>query len=193
MLEVLESGIQSLAQYAQIPIAFPVTSIFHVEILDGGLGGFRLVEEPVTPYIKDYNACEEGGPEHWPRQFDITNWGFFLALEGERPIGGAAVAFNTKGINMLEGRRDLSVLWDIRVQPEFRGRGIGRALFLQAAEWSRERGCRQMKVETQNVNVPACRFYVNMGCELGAINRHGYAGQPHVAHEVMFLWYIFLK
>ncbi len=97
------------------------------------------------------------------------------------------MAFNTSGVYMLEGRHDLSVLWDIRVQPELRGRGIGHALFMQAAEWSRARGCTQMKIETQNVNVPACRFYARMGCELGAINRYAYAGQPHVAHEVMLL------
>jgi hypothetical protein len=46
-----------------------------------------------------------------------------------------------------------------------------------------------MKIETQNVNVAACRFYASMGCELGAINRYGYAGVPAVAHEAMLLWY----
>jgi hypothetical protein len=46
-----------------------------------------------------------------------------------------------------------------------------------------------MKVETQNVNVPACRFYAAMGCTLGAVNLHAYAGHPKVGHEVMLLWY----
>ena len=48
----------------------------------------------------------------------------------------------------------------------------------------------QLKAETQNVNVAACRFYAAMGCRLGAIHRFAYAGQPHVAGEVMLLWYL---
>jgi streptothricin acetyltransferase len=47
-----------------------------------------------------------------------------------------------------------------------------------------------MKIETQNVNVPACRFYQRMGAYLGEIHRHGYAAIPAVAHEVMLNWYL---
>ena len=43
-----------------------------------------------------------------------------------------------------------------------------------------------MKVETQNVNVPACRFYARQGCVLGAINRFAY---PDLPDEVQLLWY----
>jgi GNAT superfamily N-acetyltransferase len=89
---------------------------------------------------------------------------------------------------MLEGRGDLAVLWDIRVRPERRGQGIGPALLRGAADWARQRGCTQLKIETQNVNAPACRFYASQGCELGVIHRHAYAGQPHVAHETMLIW-----
>jgi GNAT superfamily N-acetyltransferase len=83
----------------------------------------------------------------------------------------------------------LAVLWDIRVQPERRGRGVGKALFYASVDWACRRGCRQLKVETQNVNVAACRFYASQGCELGAIHRYGYAGHPQVGHEAMLLWY----
>lgn len=46
-----------------------------------------------------------------------------------------------------------------------------------------------MKVETQNVNVPACRFYQRMGCQLGEIRLYSYAAVLAVAHEVMLNWY----
>jgi GNAT superfamily N-acetyltransferase len=52
------------------------------------------------------------------------------------------------------GRDDVAVLWDIRVSPRERGRGIGSALFRAAGDWARARGCRWFKIETQNVNVP---------------------------------------
>jgi ribosomal protein S18 acetylase RimI-like enzyme len=90
---------------------------------------------------------------------------------------------------MLRGREDISVLWDIRVHPGHRRSGIGTALFIEAVKWSKERNCKYLEVETQNVNVPACRFYVRQGCWLGDIVRFAYS-EPQVAHEVMFIWYL---
>ena len=176
-----------LSEYARIPIAFEVKSRLEVELVDGGLGGMLLHETPITPYIKNYDAYGEL-PTDWPERFNVTNWGFFLAKGGGQPFGAAAVAFDTTGVFMLEARRDLSVLWDIRVCPEYRGVGI--PLFKYAANWSRAHGCTQMKIETQNVNVPACRFYQRMGAKLGEIRRFGYAAEPAVAHEVMLNWYL---
>jgi GNAT superfamily N-acetyltransferase len=179
-----------LAEYASIPSRFEVKSMLEVELVDGGLGGMLLHERPVRPYIKDYDANGES-PANWPRRFNVTNWGFFLARVGNGLVGAAAVAFQTTGVFMLEVRMDLSVLWDIRVRPEAHGTGI--PLFRYAAEWSRLRGCTQMKIETQNVNVPACRFYQRMGARLGEIHCHGYAAVPAVAHEVMLNWYLDLN
>jgi GNAT superfamily N-acetyltransferase len=158
-----------------------------VKLVDGGLGGMALQEVPVKPYRKDYDACGEL-PTDWPKRFDVTNWGFLLAKMGPEPVGAAAIAFDTTGVFMLEARKELSVLWDIRVCPEWRGVGI--LLFKVAAGWSRAHGCTQMKIETQNVNVPACRFYQRMGALLGEIHCNGYASVPAVAHEVMLNWYL---
>jgi ribosomal protein S18 acetylase RimI-like enzyme len=52
-----------------------------------------------------------------------------------------------------------------------------------------------MVAETQNTNVPACRFYRGQGFHLGAIHRYGYVGapsegDPSVAAETMLLWYL---
>ncbi|MGD2206052.1 MAG: GNAT family N-acetyltransferase, partial [Anaerolineae bacterium] len=132
----------------------------------------------------------ESGPLSWSVKFDVSKWGFFLALDGDRPVGSATAAFDAPGVSMLEGRKDLAVLWDIRVHPDERGRGIGSRLFRRTANWARQRGCGQLKVETQNINAPACRFYASQSCKLGAIHRHGYAHCPHVAHDVMLLWYL---
>jgi Acetyltransferase (GNAT) family. len=184
----IEVGPERLWEYAGIPIKLEVKQRLEVELVEGGLGGMRLHQvELEKPYVKDYDSYGDV-PTDWPKKFDVSNWGFFLAMVGERLAGGAVVAFNTNEVIMLEDRQDLAVLWDLRVEPAFRGVGI--PLFKYAAEWSRKRGCRQMKVETQNVNVGACRFYQRMGCSLGEIRRFGYAGVPAVTEEVMLNWYL---
>jgi GNAT superfamily N-acetyltransferase len=180
-----------LAPYAGVSIAFEVRSILEVAEGGDGLEGFPLREVGVeTPYVKDYDASPEDGPERWSERFDTSNWAFFLARVGGRPVGGATVAFDTPGLFMLAGRKDLAVLWDIRVVPDLRRAGIGAALLRHAAGWAAERACTHLKIETQNVNVPACRFYAKHGCRLGEINRYAYAGDPSVAREVMLVWYL---
>jgi GNAT superfamily N-acetyltransferase len=186
-IDIAEISPERLDEYARVTIAFEVKSILELSLVEGGLGGFLLHEVPVKSYIKEYDVPGEL-PTDWPRRFDVANWGFFLACLDGQPVGAAAVAFDTTGVFMLEARQDLSVLWDIRVCPQ--ARGVGIPLFRRAAEWSRTRGCTQMKIETQNINVPACRFYQRMGARLGEIHRFGYAAVPDVAHEIMLNWYL---
>ena len=182
---------EGLTQYASISVSMRIESVLRVDVIDRGLGGFRLVEESVEPYEKDFDAITPGDdPTAWPRRFDISNWAIFLVEKGGEAVAGATVAFDTPGVNMLEGRTDLAVLWDLRVHPGFRRRGLGTMLFERAADWARRKGCKQLKIESQNVNVPACRFYAKQGSVLGAIDRHGYSGCPAVAHEAMLLWYL---
>ncbi|MGZ6346267.1 MAG: GNAT family N-acetyltransferase [Anaerolineales bacterium] len=186
--KIIEVGPKQLVDYETIPIKLDVKERLEVELVEGGMGGMRLHQVEVeSPYVKDYDSYGDV-PSDWPKKFDVSNLGFFLAMVGDRMAGGAVVASRTNEIIMLEEGKDLAVLWDLRVNPVFRGVGI--PLFKYAAEWSRKRGCRRMKVETQNVNVPACRFYQRMGCSLGEIRRFGYAGIPAVAEEVMLNWYL---
>lgn len=187
-VRVEEVGIDGLQDYAHASIAFSVTSRFRVDLLDGGLGGIALREEAVDPpYTKQYDDVDEERPLRWARRWDLSNWGIFAAFRDERRIGGAVIATDTEGVNMLEGRKDLAVLWDIRVDEDARGMGAGRALFQYGEQWARERGCTQLKVETQNINIPACRFYVSQGCHLGGVNQYAYL--PEFPDEVQLLWY----
>lgn len=189
-IEIREAGPDALKQYGEIPIRFRVDSVFRVEEVESGLGGLLLREVVLDrPYTKDYGQSEGEAPLRWRGRFDLANWGFFLAYDGDRSLGGATVAFRSPEANMLEGRTDLAVLWDIRVHPDRRREGVGTRLFQRAVAWARERDCSQLKVETQNVNVGACRFYASQGCRLGAIHRHAYQ-DPRVAGEAMLLWYL---
>lgn len=189
-MEIISLSPARLAEYARVSIAFEVRTILELELLDHGLGGICLHERPVSPYLKDYDLL--GSPVTWPAEFDLKNWGLFLALEAETPLGAAAVAWNTNGVHLLEERADLAVLWDLRVNSASRGQGVGKALFQHAAAWSRARGCRQLKIETQNINVHACRFYASQGAVLGDLRRFAYADDPRVANEIQLNWYLAL-
>jgi GNAT superfamily N-acetyltransferase len=150
-------------------------------------GALTLTARRVSaPYRKDYDEMPGEGPLAWGRTFDLTNWAFFSAFADGVRAGGAAVAARSPDLDILEGRGDLALLWDLRVTPGLRGRGIGTALFRAAAEWATASGCRELKVETQNINVPACRFYARQSCVLRAARRGAY---PALPDEIQLLWY----
>jgi GNAT superfamily N-acetyltransferase len=181
-----EQPIARIGSLAQVPVAFVVASRLEVREGSGRPERFTLVERKVDrPYLKDYDAGESGAPGHWTSRFDLTHWGLIAATVEGRWVGGAAIATGNRAIEMPEGRSDLAVLWDIRVAPEFRRTGVGRTIFLAVEAWSRSRGFAELKVETQDINVPACRFYERQGCELRRIDRRAYPGLD----EVQLLWY----
>ena len=186
-IQVSEEPMTSLAELARVPIAFKVDRILDVTVQDGGLRRFTLSERSIdAPYVKNYDAIAGEGPNDWAKRFETAHWGLVVSRASGRCVGGAVVAFMTAGIAILEGRTDLAVLWDIRVAPELRGQGVGSSLFQAAEAWAAAKGCRQLKVETQNVNVAACKFYTRQGCVLGAIHRLAY---PELPDEVQMLWY----
>jgi GNAT superfamily N-acetyltransferase len=186
-LNVREETSAALGDYASISIAFEVRTILAVDVKGDGSNGFHLTERSIEqPYVKRYDDDREEHPTAWPRRFDVSRWGILSAYRDGERVGGAVVARDTDSVRLLDGRRDLALLWDIRVATTARGQGIGSALFRAAEAWSIRHGCSTLAVETQNVNVPACRFYAAQGCVLGAINRFAYAKLPD---EVQLLWY----
>ena len=185
--KIVEEPLIILESYGEIPIRYEVRSVFDVHLQDSGLSGFSLVERKLDePFTKDYDALKGEGPSRWAGKWYIANWGIFSAFVEDRRVGGCALAYKTAKLEMLEGRDDICVLWDIRVHPDHRGCGIGAMLFSSATEWAKKRGCHIMKAETQNINVPACRFYAAQGCILGSMNRFAYAELPN---ETQLIWH----
>ena len=186
-VDVREDDSTDLSGYAGVSIAFEVREIFSVVVPEHGLGGFQFALQNLElPYLKDYDAEPGNHPTEWRTHFDTTSWGVLEArIEGTR-VGGAVIAWRNPKVDVLDGRADLAVLWDLRVAAGMRGKGVGAALFRKAERWAGARGARYLKVETQNVNVPACRFYISRGCELGAVHRFAYPAFPD---EVQLFWY----
>jgi GNAT superfamily N-acetyltransferase len=187
-IEIREEPPSALSDYARVPIAFEVRERFTIYAPDAGLAGLHLLAERVAvPYVKDYDADPLNHPTAWPHRFDLSHWGILAAYAGgTEHVGGVVVAWGAAAAELMENRADLAVLWDLRVAPHWRGRGVGAALFEAAEAWALTRGARWLKVETQSVNVAACRLYVRQGCTLGAVHRFAY---PTLPDEAQLLWY----
>ena len=184
-----EEPLAALSDYASIPIAFSTSTVLEVEWIANGLGGVRLVDAPLDqPLTKDFDDDEPVA--HWRCLGDISHWGFFAAFFDGQRVGGAVVAHKTPGVHMLEGREDLAVLWDMRVHPGVRRSGVGTRLLDHAIQFARVSGYAFLKVESQNTNPAACRFYAKSGFALGGVRRGVYAEYPD---EVQLLWYLDLR
>lgn len=183
-ITVREESPADLQEHERIPIAFEVRRVLEVEG-HGDVGEARLHEREIErPYVKDYDV-DGGSPTRSTAPFDLAHWALLVARAGGRRVGGALLAFDTPGVDMLEGRRDLAVVWDLRVDPGRRRSGVGTALWRAAVGWAARHGCRHLKVETQDVNVPACRFYEKQGCRLLRVVPGAYPDHPH---ETQCLW-----
>ena len=56
-------------------------------------------------------------------------------------------------------------LEDLFVKPEFRGRGLGKALLLHLAKLANARGCGRMEWTVLDWNKPAIEFYESLGAQ----------------------------
>jgi len=185
-LEIREETSDTLGEYARISIAFEVGSIIEARPAAPG-GEFVLDERRLSmQFVKDYDAIPDNGPLDWPKRFDVSAWGFLAACVGGARVGGATVVIHSADLDMLEERDDLAVLWDLRVTLDARGTGVGSALLAASEQWALQRGARWLKVETQNINAPACHLYARHGFTLAAVNAFAY---PDLPYEIQFLWY----
>ena len=174
-----------LCDYAEVSIAFTVASKMIAKPKHTENGGWSLREVPVDPpYVKDYDDGEP--PTRWLR-WDTSHWRIVSAFVNNKRVGGALVASRTPGSDFLEGRNDLAALWDIRVAPEWRGKGIGTQLFHRVMGYAKSLGCVELKIETQDVNVGACMFYAKQGCRLTDVIPDAYPGWPG---ETELIWRI---
>ncbi|MGE0688652.1 MAG: GNAT family N-acetyltransferase [Dehalococcoidia bacterium] len=178
-LRIVQETTAELERYQRIPMIVEVTSVFAVIEKDGV---WELLEQPLEyPWSKDYEEHEEDRLISVARRVDFKDCAIFAAYEDDKRIGGAIVAPG----EMYEAPKEVAVLIDLRVAPDRARGGSGRALFAAAADWARASGCSDLYAETQNVNVPACRFYEAQGCVISEVTDGSYA---HAPDEIEIIW-----
>lgn len=162
MIKIREVDSSYLELYDKIPMIVRVCTEYKARRIENGLGGIWLEEHPVKPYIKDFSIYERAA--EYEKNFDIRSWRFYMAFDGKIPVAAMTIAGRTKHLNMLNGRSDACVLWDIRVEEKFKRH-----------------------------NVPACRFYEQQGAKLSKIDMYAYYLDAGVENEIQLLWYLDLQ
>ena len=91
--------------------------------------------------------------------FGKGNAEVIFVLEGEKEVGFALFFHN---YSTFVGKSGIH-LEDLFVWPEYRGKGYGKALFLEVARIAKERGCGRMEWTCLDWNTPSINFYLSMG------------------------------
>lgn len=86
----------------------------------------------------------------------------FLAWQGEEAVGFAQCSLRQ---DYVEGSASSPVgyLEGIYVRPDYRHRGLARALLSRCEDWSREKGCREMGSDCSLENLDSQRFHLRSG------------------------------
>ena len=178
-LQLIVEPPSCLAEYAVVSVAFEVRQRFDVARPHQTL--------PVDPpWVKDCDRIPGNHPIGWPSRFDVTKWCFAAAFDNGRRVGGAALVVDPRDVDGNSAQAGVALLWDLRVDCAHRRRGVGRALLAFVEDHARSRGCRAIRAETQDINVPACRIYASAGYSIAEVNRHAY---PELPDEVQLIWH----
>jgi ribosomal protein S18 acetylase RimI-like enzyme len=174
---------QDVPHLANIRPSFVSPTVLAVEKTGTGIEvSWRLVERPLThPYDKghryDFDEQERANILQRLRQGD----GLHLVVEWCGGIAGVLDATPQEWNNT-------AWVWNIMLNEEIRGQGVGRALFDRVVSWARQRGYRALVFETQTNNVPACKFYARMGCVLEGLRDTYYTNEDIQRGEVAIFW-----
>ena len=104
-------------------------------------------------------VADEKTLEEWI--FDRQKAEVIFALEDGKEVGYALFFHN---FSTFLGRAGI-YLEDLYVQPEYRGKGHGKALLKKLASIAVERGCGRLEWSCLDWNKPSIDFYLSLGAE----------------------------
>ena len=122
----------------------------------------------ILEFIKDLAEYEKLGDEVVADVPTLEHWLFdqkkaeviFAVVDGEKV--GFALFFHN--FSTFLGRAGI-YLEDLFVKPEYRGRGIGKAMLTELARIAVDRGCGRLEWWCLDWNKPSIDFYRSMGAE----------------------------
>lgn len=129
-------------------------------------------------FEKMYDTYDEKAIEQYVLNNDKT--AFFIYLNGEA-AGRILVEKNWNGYCYIV---------DIFIKKQFKQKGLGKELLKKSIDWSKQNYLSGVMVETQDINLTACRFYKNLGFEIGGLDKFLYDRRDDTINkEVAVFWY----
>jgi ribosomal protein S18 acetylase RimI-like enzyme len=166
---------QSLHQVDRFNRKFTVDSKL---ILSLEAGKLTYSIAPVPPYEKELSIDAEDYTTFIDNPGKVI---FFGNLHG-KPVGQ---------IKIVPWWNKFAYVEELAVNPEHRGKGVGRALLGSAIDWAKRQHFPGIMIETQDNNVPACRLYEKCGFVLGGFDQYVYRNLISNP-EIALYWYLFL-
>ncbi|MDW8066710.1 MAG: GNAT family N-acetyltransferase [Aquificaceae bacterium] len=127
------------------------------------------IKELVEVYLRGYRGLEEYSYTHPDDVQAYLNWlfrrdvaGIWVAEENGRIVG--FVASDGNWFSKREGKV-VGAIHELIVLPEYRNRGIGKALVEKALEYFRSRGLDIAELWVGDENTRAIEFYKKLGFE----------------------------
>jgi ribosomal protein S18 acetylase RimI-like enzyme len=127
--------------------------------------GALLVKEHYDFDPQRFLAARQGTPEGYASfmstQLEDPDKAVLVADDNGNVVGYAYAA--VEGYDYMALRGPAGVLHDVIVDPEHRGRGVGRLLLGDALEFFRSRGVPRVVLSTAERNEAAQRLFASMG------------------------------
>jgi streptothricin acetyltransferase len=169
-----------------------ITKMTHTNIKDfnNSNESFLIFGRIIPKYENDkWSYTEEIFTEKYYKQYEnedidtsyIDNRykAVYLYYDNSKCIGQIRLRSHWNGYAYIE---------DIAVAKNWRQKGIGTELLKKAGEWARENNFIGLMLETQDVNLSACRFYARNNFVIGSVDNMLYSKFP-AANEKAIFWY----
>ncbi|WP_055109691.1 GNAT family N-acetyltransferase [Paenibacillus ihumii] len=147
----------------------------------------------IPKYENDHwTYTEEAFPEPYFKQYeneDIDTTytedpgkAVFLYYVDHMCIGQIRLRSNWNGYALIE---------DIGVSKDWRQQGIGTKLLKKGVQWAKENKHVGLMLETQDVNISACRFYASNSFIIGGVDSMLYSNFSNANEKAIFWYYKF--
>lgn len=108
-------------------------------------------------HMADQVVADEATLEHW--LFDEKKAEVVFVVDEDKKVGFALFFHN---FSTFLGRAGI-YLEDLYVDPDYRGRGYGKALLEFLRKTAKDRGCGRLEWSCLDWNTPSIEFYKSMG------------------------------
>ena len=122
----------------------------------------------ILSFIKELAEYEKMADQVVASEANLAEWIFekkkaevIFALDGEKEVGFALFFHN---FSTFLGRAGI-YLEDLYVEPEYRGKGYGKALLKKLAAVAVQRGCGRLEWWCLDWNKPSIDFYLSLGAQ----------------------------